>query len=65
MQIKLMRELAGVSLKELAARAGVSFVTAYRWDTGEDSPAAKRLPIIADILKCSIDDLYGRDTAVS
>jgi len=53
---------AGFTMTELADRMGVSVATVSRWENGEDSPAAPRLPLLADTLGCTIDQLYGRDS---
>ena len=62
MKIRKFREAAGFTMSELAGKMGVSIATVSRWENGEDSPAAHRLPLLADTLGCSIDQLYGRDS---
>lgn len=62
MQIRKFREAAGLTMRELAGRVGVSVATVSRWESGEDSPSAPRLPLLADSLNCSIDELFGRDS---
>ncbi len=62
MKIRKFREAAGFTMTELAVRMGVSVATVSRWESGEDSPAAPRLPLLADTLGCTIDQLYGRDS---
>lgn len=39
----------------------VSDAAIYQWETGETSPAAKRLPEIAKAYGCKIDDLFKED----
>jgi len=56
-------EATGLTKTELAKKLGVSMPTVSRWEKGEDFPAAVRLPALASTLDCSIDDLYGRDSA--
>lgn len=60
MKIREFREAAGMTMTDLAGRMGVNVSTVYRWDIGEDIPSAARLPLLADALGCSIDQLYGR-----
>lgn len=48
---------------ELAKKMGVSIPTVSRWKNGEDLPAAARLPALAVALDCTIDELFGRDSA--
>jgi len=62
MQIRKHREAAGLTMTELAGKLGVNVSTVYRWETGEDTPSTHRLPILADTLGCTIDQLYGRDS---
>ena len=63
MQIRKYRAAAGLTMAELASKLGVSVATISRWESGEDSPSAPRLPLLADTLGCSIDQLYGRDVS--
>ena len=59
-----MRELAGISQAELARRLDVSRQAVSSWESGEKWPTPDRLPQIAGILGCSIDELYtGRGGA--
>ncbi len=62
MKIRKFREAAGLTMKELAGKVGVSVATVSRWESGEDLPAAGRLPLLAGALDCSIDELFGRDS---
>lgn len=63
MKIREFREAAGLTMTDLAGRMGVNVSTVYRWDTDEDIPSAARLPLLADTLGCSIDQLYGRGSS--
>lgn len=60
MRIKSLRERQGLSQGELAARMGVDKAAVCRWESGKASPRTERLPELARILDCTIDDLYGR-----
>ena len=31
------------------------------WEVGMARPSAEKLPLLADLLRCSIDALYGRE----
>lgn len=55
--IKERREKLGLSQRDLAKKMNVSQATVAMWETGVTSPIAKRLPILAKLLKCKIDDL--------
>jgi len=61
-KIRKFREAAGLTMTELAGKLGVNVSTVYRWETGEDTPSSPRLPLLADTLGCTIDQLYGRDS---
>jgi transcriptional regulator with XRE-family HTH domain len=57
-RIHLIREKRGISQTELARRISVSQSLLSRWESGKAYPRYPELKAIADILKCSIDDLY-------
>lgn len=52
------RKAAGMTQAELAAIVGADRVTLSMWETGASWPSARMLPALADVLLCSIDDLY-------
>ena len=56
--LKRMRTAAGLSLRELGSRLGVSAQAVHKWETGVAWPSAYLLPQIAEALDCSIADLY-------
>lgn len=60
--IRALRKTAGMSQRELAERAGCSHTQVSRYEAGAEPtlPVARR---IADVLGCSIDELYPRETA--
>lgn len=65
MEVKLekfreLREKAGYSKADLARIFKVDFASVARWEYGEALPKAKRLPELADLFGCTIDELYGR-----
>lgn len=60
MPIRQLRERLGMSMYELAEKMGVSVATVSRWETGESVPVTGRLRILADVLHCTIDELFGR-----
>lgn len=60
MPIRQLRERLGMSMAELAGKMGVSVATVSRWETGEALPVTSRLGALADALRCTIDELYGR-----
>lgn len=58
-QIKKLREDAGLTQAGLASRMGyTSQSTVAMWESGERKPPSDKLPQLAEVLKCSIGDLY-------
>lgn len=57
--IKLIREQNNLTQEKLASRLGVDRSTVAKWETGEALPRAGKLPELARILGCSVDDLLG------
>ena len=51
-----------MSQLELAQRVGVSKVAVCMWESGETKPSADKLPTIAAVLECEIEDLYDGET---
>lgn len=58
MNIRALRNARGLTLTELARRCDVSIASVHQWEVGITFPSADKLPIIAAILGCTIDDLY-------
>jgi len=56
-QIKGARHVAGLTQAEFAEKIGKSRVTIGRWESGERQPFAEELPLIAEILKTTVDFL--------
>ena len=63
MPIRMLRKRLGMTMYELVDRMGVSVATVSRWETGEAFPVTTRLGALADALGCTIDELFGRQTA--
>jgi transcriptional regulator with XRE-family HTH domain len=57
--VRRLRLQSGIGQRELARRAGITARMAVRWDQGAQ-PRADRLPKLAEILGCSIDELYSQ-----
>ena len=56
--IESRRKAAGMTQLAMAAELQVSRQTLSSWESGESWPSASWLPAIADLLLCSIDELY-------
>ena len=52
------RKLVGLTQAQLAEALGVERATVTMWEIGSTWPSARVLPKIADLLLCSIDELY-------
>ena len=63
--LKRMRLAAGLSLRELGSRLGVSAQAVHKWETGIAWPSAYLLPQIAEALDCSIAELYAEEPEAS
>ena len=63
--LKLYREKAGMTRRELAARIGVSPTSIGYYETSERVAGIDTVAAIADVLKVSIDELTGNDFSVA
>lgn len=59
--IQNLRMQKGITQIQLASDLGVDKSTVAKWETGKAFPRADLLPKIADLLGCSIDQLFGRE----
>ena len=58
MNIKELREAAGLSQQQLAAAMGVLQSAVSNWETEIALPRARQLPALAAALGCTINDLF-------
>ena len=61
--IKKFRKKNKISQLELARILKVGQSTVSMWETGDIMPRADKMPMLAKILNCSIDDLFKNDNA--
>lgn len=61
MGFRSARIKAGLSVAEVMKKLGVSDAAVYMWETGETAPTAKRLPEIAKLYGCTVDELLKED----
>ena len=61
MRIRELREQLGITQRELGARMGVDCTAVTKWETEVALPRARQLPRLAQVLGCSIDELYTHD----
>ncbi len=58
MRIKEYREQAGMTQTQFGARVGVAQSTVASWESESFLPKARDLPLLAQVLGCSISDLF-------
>jgi len=61
MEVKALRLAANLSQQAVADHLGVDRTTVTCWENGTSMPRADLLPKLADLFKCTIDALFGRD----
>lgn len=59
MNIKVQREKRGITQMVLSEKMKVTQATISMWESGEVRPTADKLPLLARVLECTIDELYG------
>ncbi|WP_295758174.1 helix-turn-helix transcriptional regulator [uncultured Oscillibacter sp.] len=62
MRIRELREQAGLTQDQIAEHMCVDQTAVHRWEIGKAMPRAAKLPELAELLHCTIDELYGRDS---
>lgn len=56
--IKNMREKTGLTQRQLAEQLGVGRTAVAMWELGKSVPRSDKLPALARILDCTIDELF-------
>ena len=59
--IKKAREKAGLTQQDLANELGVGQSTVAMWETQNSLPRTDKLPMLAKILGCTIDELLKKE----
>ena len=62
MSIKTVRESKNLTQQYIANELGISRTSVAMWETGEAMPRADRLPELARILGCTIDELFAEES---
>lgn len=65
MKIRECREKAGLTRPDVARALDVDLAAVFRWESGASFPRAAKLPMLADLFSCTIDQLFGRDGPAS
>ena len=60
MRIRELMEQRGMQRVKLAAAMGVSPACVTKWVQGTALPSADKLPKLAELLGCSIDELFDQ-----
>ena len=63
--IAKFRTNQGYTQKELANILKINQSAIAKWETGKASPTADKLPLLAKLFKCNIDDLFNLKTVES
>lgn len=61
MKLLELRKGIGLTVAQVADAMNVSKMAVYKWEKGLALPGADKLPALADLFGCTIDDLYGRE----
>ena len=61
LNLRPLRERAGLSQNATARAMGVSHASYFAWEAGRSLPSADKLPKLAALFSCSIDELYIHD----
>lgn len=59
MGFKKSRECAGMTVLQASRALEVSPVAVYKWEDGRTAPDARRLPDIAKLYCCTVDELLS------
>lgn len=59
-RLKELRRASGVTQADLARMMGVTQSVIAQWERGASMPSSAKLPELADVLHCTIDELFGR-----
>ena len=57
------RRKQNITQTALAKKISVSQAIISQWESGEALPRADKLPLLAEVLGCSIDELFDNDAA--
>ena len=58
-KIKQFRERLNITQEELCKMLGVTQSAVAKWETEESLPRTDKLPKLAEIFNCTIDDLFS------
>ncbi len=61
MRIKELRQMAGMTQQQVADSMGVLTSAVSNWESEVALPRARQLPLLAQVLGCSIDELFAQE----
>lgn len=56
--IKKLRLAAKMSQNDLSLKLGIDRTTVTKWELNSANPRTDKLPLLAKVLNCSIEDLF-------
>lgn len=59
-QIRILRKNNGLTQEQLAERLGVTYQAVSKWENEQTCPDIALVPLIAEVFRVSIDELFGR-----
>lgn len=61
-KIRSLRATKRLTQRKVADRLGLNVSSVTKWETGKSNPRADKLPLLAETLDCTIDELFdGKD----
>ena len=63
MSFKSARQKSGVKVSEVISALNVTDSAVYQWEMGLTVPDARKLPILADLYNCTVDELLDGNPA--
>ena len=64
-RLSRLRKKFGLKQEDIAEKLNISPQAVSKWENNISAPDISALPILADILNVSLDELLGRDTVVT
>lgn len=61
LKIEEKRKAAGIKQGDFAQKIGAKQTAVCNWETNRSDPPVKYLPKIAEVLGCSIDELFPKE----
>ena len=61
MRCRSARLAAELSVRQISEKLNVTGAAVYMWETGTQAPRASRLPEIAELYGCTVDELLKKE----